>query len=147
MALSFSSVAGSSLKKIPDCDEMAGGCDNFIKRKMCVVHLYDHYFELRDVFKSERCASALNRCNAEIQRQNYYDAECRIFSSNYNRTVVKSCKYHAVEKNRWGRTRINATYKAKAKGSNPQRVKDRACRKAYKKCMRGKNYYERCIKG
>lgn len=158
----FSTLAMSSyaydLKKIPDCDNMPGGCDNVFQLRYennrnnydhnsCTVRLLDRNNRLRETFRAPRCTTALNRCNAEIQRSNYYRAHCQIVNDRRSpREITRSCTYNAIERNRYGRTRVNASYTSRARGRNPERVKDRACNKAYRKCMNNRNYYERCVK-
>lgn len=151
-AVTMSSYA-ANLKKIPDCDNMPGACDNLFKlerhrdynNQKCSVRMYDRYNRVIDRFQAPRCTTALNRCNAEIQRNHYRGAHCQIMNQRPPREITRSCTYHAIE-NRGRRSRVNATFRARARGVNPVRVQERACDKAYRKCMNFRNYYERCVR-
>ena len=133
--------------RIPGCDDQVGGCDNNVRydRNFCRVELRYRYGNIIRTFSGSPCNSILNRCKGEILRRHLgQNAYCRIANSNPGRQVTRQCTYYATERNRWGEIISQTPYSARGRASNARQARQRACDRAYQRCVRNRRSYEVC---
>lgn len=164
----FSLISVANAKKppihniVPDCGNQAAGCDNVKSNSFSTLDLFSSKRQDRDfcrvslknrngrtsqAFSGSPCRSIVNRCNAEILRRHISGARCVVVGQgdrDNRRQVTKNCKYNAVERNYWGEVLSIVSYKAQAKARTARLAKEKACKKAKRKCKNNRRYYEKC---